>query len=870
MLWARLRAFLRHRLHRSHVERSTDQEIQSYLDMDIEEKVRSGLSPDEARRATLVEFGGIDQVKEEIRDARAGAWVDACVHDTRAAFRTVCRTPAFSCSIVASLALGLGAVIAAIGFLNGMLFRSPSGFASPDSLVRLSIDLQGGTTADEARRLTQGIEGLSGVAAEAGAYVAIGVDDAQSVRASLVSDNFFDVLGVGVLPGRSFRADDDPHVAVIGHQLWTQAFAQAPDVIGRTIRVADVVVEIVGVAPNGFTGLGGGLPGPGLGGSGPTIWLPLRLANRVASAGLGNHVYIGRLDPGADVSAARAQLAVVAKQFAQDRGLADTPRVEIRPLTGIDPIRAVGIIFLVLSIPVAVLAIASVNAAGLLLARASLRGHEIAIRLALGARRGRLVRQLLIESLLLSCAATTLSLPFAHWGLAEATAFFGIPFSIDARLIGIAVLTAAATAVSFGLAPALTVSALRPMRALAGRGNVTPGQVRTRKGLVVAQVALSIGVMAVGTQLVAAFSGVNATRAVDPNHVLMASLDLRQVNIPDDDVRRFYEELVERASKLPDVDAAGAGGLTAFWRFNASGDTSTVVWTADDAPDKGRWYPGGTVVGDLFQVAGARVWQGRTFTRDDHLAMRPQVAVVNRVFAETLFNGAALGQSVRLAPSRQDYLIAVDVTIVGVIEPTWTDDNGATPTRAAIYFPAPLTPDPSLTLYVRTRQPEAVAGQLRHVVRDIDSRVPFLDVATLAERSARAYPESWMAQAAGVLGVLALLLAAFGLAALVSYLVTLRSREIAVRMAIGARPGDVLRMVVMQAMRMAAAGGAIGIPGALIIGQFVRAEFHQALGVDLVLLTTMLMLLVGVAFAASAFPALRASRISPLALLKEQ
>jgi predicted permease len=873
MLWARLRAFFRHRVRRPQVDRSLDREIQSYLQMDIDAKVRSGLSPDAARRGALAEFGGVAQVKEGTRDARAGAWVDALLHDFRAALRTIRRTPAFSCAIVTSLSLGLASMLAAMGFLNGMLFRAPSGVASPDDLVRLAIDLRCGVyscgqlTDDEIERLTRGVEGISGIVAAATANVAIGVGGAESVAANLVSANYFNVLGVRLAAGRAFRAGDDPLVAVIGHQLWKRAFAQDRAIIGRTLRVADAVVEIVGVAPEGFSGISDGLPQPGY--SPPDIWLPLRLASRVASAGRTSLSYVGRLDPGQDATVAQSRLAAAVNLLAKARGLSDSPQVEVRP-TGIDPIRATGIILLVLSIPLAVLAIASVNAGGLLMARASLRGHEIAVRLALGARRSRLVQTLLLEGLILALAATAVAIPLARWGLVHASEFFGVIFAIDTGLLGAALLVAAVTAVGFGLAPALAVSAERPARALAGHSrDLTPRQVRTRKGLVVGQMALSIGLLAIGTQLATAFAAVNATNTVDSDHVLMASFDLRQVNIPDHEAHPFYERLVDRASAIGGVEAVGAGGLTAFWRFNGGTD-NVMVWNPGDAPDRGTWHRSSTVIGDLFQVVGARVTQGRTFTRDDHLSARPRVAVVNRVFADAHFGPSAIGRSVRVATSRNSHAAGADVTIVGIIEPTWTNEDGAAPSRSAIYLPVPLTSDPRLTVYMRTRQPAMVAGKLRSLVNHIDPRVPLLDVSTLAERSSRAYPESWLSRAAGVLGGVGLALAAFGLAALVSCLVTLRAREIAIRMALGARPGEVLRMVVAQALRLSGAGGAVGIPLALIIGQFIRAEFHQALGIDMVPTTISLVLLVAAALGASAFPALRASRVSPLALLKEQ
>jgi hypothetical protein len=219
--WSRLVAFVRHRLGRSRGEQSVARELESYLQLEIDAKIESGLSPEAARRAALAEFGGIGRVREGVRDARAGAWVDAATQDVRAALRTIRRTPAFSCAIVVSLTIGLAAVLAAMGLLNGMFFRPPSGVPSPGDLVRVDIEWRGGRlTQEETQRLTQGVEGLSRIAAEGSAEVAINIAAAESVRASLVSDNFFDVLGVGIAPGRPFGSKHPAEVAVIAHRLW--------------------------------------------------------------------------------------------------------------------------------------------------------------------------------------------------------------------------------------------------------------------------------------------------------------------------------------------------------------------------------------------------------------------------------------------------------------------------------------------------------------------------------------------------------------------------------------------------------------------------------------------------------------------------
>jgi predicted permease len=874
MRWARLRSFVRHRIRSRRAGRAIDRELEAYLQIDIDDRIRSGLSPEEARRRALAELGGAAHVREAVLDARAGAWMDAWRHDLRAAFRAVLRAPAFSFAIVASLALGLGAMLAATSLVNTMLFARPSGVGAPDELTRFSVGFAcgpyscGGLTDTEAIALTARDTGTARIAAEASADVAVSLDTAASIRAGLVSDNFFDVLGVRPALGRPFASTDAPEVAVLSHRLWTRMFAADPAIVGRAIHVADVIVQVVGVAPEAFQGLGTTTARPGQ--TDAEIWLPLRLAARVANAGHTDPTYVARLAHGASADTVRAHLTMVAAQLADARPpRRESLRPDVRPLAP-SRLRTASIVFVVLSIPLAVLAIASINAASLLLARASLRSHENAVRLALGAARARLIRQGLLESLALSFTATALALPLAKAVLGPLSGVIGQPFVLDLRLVGAALLLAVATAAAFGLMPVLTTSAERPARAFAGPSrDIVPRQLRLRAALVVVQVAVSIGLLAVSLQVSSSFAAANATSAVDARHVLMASIDLRQVNMPEDEGRRFYQQVVDRVSALGDVKAAGAGTLTAFWRFNGNDDGSSMVWTLDEAPDKGRWSRSSVAMGDLFQVAGARMSQGRLFTRDEQTAARPRVAIVNRAFADQRLGGVAIGRRVRVGVSK-DYAAAIEVTIVGVIDPTWTDENGATPTRGAIYFPAALASEPRLVIYALTSNPAVVVTQLRDALRRVDGRVPLRDAATLVERTARAYPEGTLADATRALSIVAFALAGFGLAALVSYLVTIRSHEMAVRLALGARPAGLVHMVVRQALRLAMIGGRIGLPLAFIAGQVVRLEFHQAPGIDVPSTVTSLGLLVAVALAASALPAIRASRTSPLALLKEQ
>ena len=885
---SRLTAMVRRWFGRGARDRALDAELESFLQHDIDARIASGLTPAEARRTALAAIGGMQQTREYARDARAGASLDALARDVRYAMRTVRRSPGLSLAVVGSLAVGIGVTVVAYAFINAWLFKDYPGIT--DQKRMLNVELRrlpngrppgnGMNSSEDYQSLRDGLRTLSDVAATTAQRVALQLPEPHSVLGLLVSENYFEVLGARAALGRTFGPDEaqpaNAAVAVISHRLWQQAFDSDSSVIGRPLRVGGQIVQVVGVATPGFAGTT-----VRLGREGPEIWLPLAFAAQVAQDsattlrpdGLS---FIGRLKPGVDSATVLAAAQVVASQRAA--AAASQPgSASVSAVSLIEPRFRARAVLLVMAIPVLVLVIACVNAASLTLARGSRQRRDVAIRLAIGAERGRVVRQLLIENLLLAFMAAIVALPLAWLTLTAASGRLSLSMPIDATVLAWTVLTAATSAVASGLVPAFRVTARAPLQVLSlshGATETTPSESRGKRAMVVAQIALSIGVLVTGTQLITLVEGQGGSGGTEPDRLLMTSFDLDQLRYSPEPAANFYQRLLDATSHLPDAEAVGLARPTSVWTFGrGKGPGSVIVW----APGReGEVVIGGYAGGDLFGAIGLRLLTGRTFTAADRTGP-PRVAVVNQAFADGLPDRRAIGQTVRVATWRRQSgkeaeAEAREVTIVGVVESAgergYTRDGSAV---GKVYVPSPLGPEPALTLYVRSRgTADAVAPAVREAVNRIDPRVPIAEMGSLASFNERSMgPSHWLTRMSALLGVIALLLAAAGLFATASYAVTQRAREFAIRIALGADPRSLLLLVLIQSMRTVSIGFLIGGTVALGVSRLLAAQFPGAHGIDVAAFGQACALLITVMLVASAIPAMRASRVDPVANLKD-
>ena len=817
-----------------------------------------------------------------------GHMFNGLMQDVRYAFRVLTAAPGFSFGVIGSLTLGIAANAAAFAFINAMFLRTLPGIEA--SVVRVVLCrwtqhgncLPQSTWYDDYRALRTSMRSVPDLSARVQSRVAGRIrGGAQTLRAAFVSPNYFDVFGTQLPLGRGFTpAETAEPVAVISHGVWTRQFQQDRSILGEFIDIGPVAVRIVGVTPDDFLGLTRA-------GDGRDVWLPFGVMQAATTPmrespfevsrvpGQFYIEYAGRLAPEASLQEAYAEAEVVSASLAsrnaagRGRPGARVSRYANRDWTT-DKLLEVSAA--IMPLPLLVLGIACLNAASLLLARATYRLRETTVRLALGATRWRVTRYVLIESGVLALAAGVCSIPLTVWTIRAAAPVMPMSIPIDWRVLAFTAAIAAVAAVLFGFLPALRASS-RTLALGSSRpgdsGGVAP---RLRHALVLVQVAGSLGLLATGTQSVSAVSALMATTgADDPERLLLASFDLDHLKMAPERGRDFYRQLVDRVSRMPQVEAAGLAPATGLWTFGRGmGDTAVFVWRPEDEPKKGNVYLGGYAGGALFDAVGLQVVQGRGFQPED-VTERPRVAVVNQPLAEQMFGGSSvLGRTVRVSATRRPEE-GVDVQIVGVIEPTIERSYSAKPVPA-LYVPAPLEYEPALTLYVRSRTPlSGLVPELRQAVAAIDPRVPFVDLSSLRTRmEERNLEERILAIGATLLGGIALVLATAGLYGLFSFIVSLRQREIGVRMALGAEPAAVTRMVLRQAMRLALWGSAIGAAVALVAGAIVNANIHGTPSIDpLMFLGSAAILLVAM-LAAGFIPARRAARVDPIVVLRQE
>lgn len=830
------------------------------------------------------------------RSRSTAGWVDTVALDIRYACRSLSSSRSYAVWVVGSLAIGMAVTIASLAVLNALLLLPFPGVTEQRQLVRVSMLRNCGrpdcwirmSSPADYEMVGERLTGVRGVAAYAVADVTGALPDARAMRGVLASPNYFEVLGVRPVLGRTFSALDAEaraRVAVIAHRMWMREFEGDPAVIGRSIRVGDEFVQVVGVAPDRFVGVDRPRPTGGrrMGlGRPPDVWLPMWLRGRVLPRTGAAQVepepayeLVGRLDEHAGLAQLQAEAAALARGLAASKGQdADGARADVQRVWRVNPRHwSIGIA-VVMPIPLLVLAIACLNAASLMLARGSQRRREFAIRLAIGAGRGRIVRQLIIESSMLSLAAAAVAVPIAWWGLRLASVPFDMPVPLDATVLALTVLTAAGTAVAFGLVPAVRLSARQPAGTLvssAARSDAVPGQSRVRRALVVAQVALSFALLATGSQLVSTVRSEAVSAGTPPERLLIARFDLGPLRLRTAEAEAFYRALLAGVSRMPGVEAAGVARHTSVWTFGHGAATASLtVWRSFDGPVEGRAIAGGFAGGGLFDAVGLRTLEGRGFVEADRRPW-PQVAVVNTTAAKAL-DGPPVGTVVRVAAGSGDFASSTEVRIVGVVEAAIEPrlERGDTP-APRLYLPSPIEPEPSLSLYARTTgEAAALAPSVRGLVGRLDPRVPIQEIGTLADFNERSYEtQLWLARAASVLGTIGLLLATAGLYGVSSYVVAMRSRELAIRMAVGAAPRTILAMMLRQSMQVAVIGLLAGGGAAVAASQWVQSEYHGILGIDAAVLGTSIALFILAMFVASAVPAARASRVDPVEYLRD-
>jgi predicted permease len=892
--WFTLPLRLKSIFRRGRVEQELDEELQFHLERRIEEGVADGLSPEEARLQALRAMGGLDQRKEEIRDARSVHWLTDFLDDLRYAIRSLGRAPGLTAFVVVTIALGIGMAAGTFSMVDALIFR-PYPVLHPGRIVTLA-----GTTRDGAfeqfsyreyldlRDHTRTYDGvIANLDMQAVAFAAEPGATPRVRGVVLVSGNYFRVLGVEPRVGRAFRDDEDvvpgrDAVVVLGPAFWRRDFAADPSVVGRTVVLNGRPFTVVGVAPESFPGMGTF--------SHPDLYVPFAMAP-VFSTDLQKNFFEDRDDRELTVRArlksdvplgqARNEIATLAKQFETQypnlsRGRGASVYTQFQSRTIEDDNWKFGVVFVILAF--AVLLVACTNVAGLLLSRARSRTREIAVRLAIGAGRSRIVRLLLAESLVLAAlgglVGVAIGYALVQWLQSKQNIVFEtdlpmtVPMQMDTRVLLATLALAGLSAVLCGLAPALQSTRTDLVKGLKSADVDLPGRKRLwgRNVLVVAQVAASLMLLTASFLMARSFerSMLEGT-GFAKDHLLMVQFDPRLVQYDAAQTKRFYERLVAGVRDGMGVERAA---LTQSVPFGQDGfDFITFVPEGFEMPRDRASFSSmtGAVDEAYFGTMGIPILRGRGFLATDK-DDAPRVAVVNEAFAKHYWpNADPVGRRIRLGSA-----LGAPVEIVGVAR-TIKYQSGSDSHTDFVYVPLTQHPVARMTLLVRSSgDPLDLVPAVRDVVRRLDPNLPMMQT--------RAYEDLYLNQAVygpniaidlvGMMGLVGLVLAVAGLYGLVAYNVSRRTREIGIRMALGARRSDVLRLVMGKGLVLVAIGTVFGIALGYGVERLMNAMLFNAGGVDVLVYLVVVPGMILVTMAAAYVPARRAARIAPTLALR--
>ncbi len=884
-------------LRRSKMEREMEEEMRFHLDRQTEKNVRAGMSPREARRDAVLRFGGIEGWKADSREEARPRRLEELAQDLRYGLRSLAKSPGFTVIAVLTLALGIGANTALWSVFDRVLLR-PLPLAHADRLMMLwETDRDTGTTREPSSvpdflDFRAGAQRFEKLAAFAGAEVNLTPLRGEPTRLAAleVSHGYLELLGTQPLLGRAFREEDDrpgsPRVALLGESLWRRLFSRDPAVLGRTVRLDDQPTTVIGVVPDaaGFGSLqvlsaadySRSFADRGRD-TQVEIWLPLQPDPETSPRDTHPLFVLGRLAPGASRDAAQREMAAIAadleRQYPSNkaRGAFVEPFSEVvfgpvRPALSV-LLGAVGLVLLV----------ACANLANLLFARGTVRLREVAVRTALGAGRARLARQFLVEGSLLSAAGVALGLLFARLGLRLLIALApgGVPrlaeASLDGRVLVLTLGVSLLVALAVGWLPALQArgadlqSTLKGQEGPGATGDLGSG--RWRAVLVVGELALAVTLLAGAGLLMRSFWLLRQTDpGFDPRGVVKAEFQLPATRYPADfahwpnwpEQRRFFDQITARALALPGVESAAVAASHPLDR----GFTNSfyVVGRKEEARD---WPeisirqvdPG------YFETLRIPLLGGRRFLPSDG-PNDPAVLLINEEAARRFFSGREpLGQKIAFWGTER--------TIVGIVR----DERFHGLTEAAppaAYAPLAQVPARGGSLLVRVQgDPETILPAVRAAIRKVDPELAVFGAerltVTLGESVAK---QRFTLQLVATFAALTLLLALLGVYGVLSYRVAQRTAEIGIRMALGAAPASVVRLVVRQGMRLALLGLALGLVGALAVTRFLASLLYGIGTNDPPTFAAVIALVFGTSLLASWLPARRATKGGPMAALR--
>jgi macrolide transport system ATP-binding/permease protein len=872
---------------RRRLEADLNEELRSHLEMAVELNLGKGMNAEDARREALRSFGGIEQTKENYRDQRGLPMIETTLEDLRFGLRMLRRSPGFSILAILCLTLGIGANAAVFSWVEGILFRPYPAVTHQEQLLALTGTARGesgptGTSWPDLLDLERNCTLIDSfiVTKIMGTTLSIG-DRAEVTTGSIVSANYFDAIGVHPILGRGFEPGEDSGrnahpVTVISYQLWQGRFKGDPQIIGKTQRLNNVVHTIVGVAPEGFYGTFVGWA--------MQFWVPASMEETFEAGGYKLEdrgarwieAYV-RLKPGVTLSEAQQEISAAAKRLETD--YPDTNRgrgIKLWPLWQ-TPFNNAGTLLptleIMLAVVVFVLFIACANVGNLLLVRSFARRHEMTVRLAIGAGRSRLLKQLLTEGLILSAFGAAGGLLVAYWCRHALVLLFParggvamhLPGEIDWRVLALSAGVCLIATLLLGLVPALQTGKIDLAGALkADSAGVVGGGGRAwlRSGLVVMQVSLSF-VLLVGAGLL--LESLQKIRNISPgfstHEVLDTAVVLASAGYDAQRAQTFQDELLNRVKALPGVESAAFARMTPL-SYGSFSSSPIAVDGYQPPPEEQPTVEYNEVGPDYFTTMGIPLVSGREFTRaDDEKAAL--VAVVNETMAARYWRGRnPIGERVQVKGRW--------MRVIGVAKDSKYESVREAP-KPFFYVPRRQNFTVGAGLYIRTPQsPETMAAVLTREVHALDANLALYEVITLQEQLDRSTsPQQVAVTLVGTLGGLALLLATIGLYGVMSYAVSESTRELGLRMALGASASNLLRLVLSRGLALTAGGVALGVAVALGLTRLLGNLLYQVSPRDPLAFGSAFVVMIIASLAACCLPAWRATRTDPARALRE-
>ena len=863
-------------------------ELRSHLEMAVELNLEKGMTPEDARREAFRGLGGVEQTKELYRDQRGLPMIETALQDLRFGFRMLRRAPGFSILAILCLTLGIGANAAVFSWIEGILFRPYPLVADQERLLAITgtargevghtyiswpdlLDLQKSSTLIDSFIVTK----ITGTTLSLG-------DRAERTTGSIVSANYFDAIGVHPILGRAFEPGEDTGrnahpVTVISYQLWKGRFKGDPAIIGKTQRLNGTEHTIVGVAPEGFLGT--------FVGWGMQFWVPASMEETFEAGGYKLEdrgarwieAYI-RLKPGVTLEQAQQEMSAIAKRLETDYPASNRGRgIQLWPLWQTPFNNAhtlLPTLGIMLAVVVFVLLIACANVGNLLLVRSFARRHEMTVRVAVGANQGRLLQQLITEGLILSALAATGGLLVAHWCRHALVLLFParggvamtLPGEIDWRVLALSAGVCLSCTVLLGLVPAIQTGKIdlagalkSEMAGVIGGGH---GKSWLRSGLVVVQVSLSFLLLVAAGLLLQSLQQI---RSANPGFstlgVLITAVDLRSAGYDPQHAKNFQDELIERVQALPGVESTAFARSTPL-DYGSFSSSPIAVDGYQAPPDEQPAIEYNEVDPGYFATIGIPLLSGREFTRADN-ETAALVAVVNDVMAAQCWRGSdPIGKRLQVKGEWRQ--------VVGVAKVSKYQSVRENP-KPFFYVPLRQNFSVGADLNIRTRLPaETVATALAREVHALDANLAPYEVISLQEQMDRSTaPQRVAVTLLGVLGGLALLLATVGLYAVMSCSVSQSTHEMGLRMALGARASDLLRLVISHGLALAAGGMVLGAVVALASTRLLGYLLYKVSPRDPLAFASAFVVMTVAALAACFRPAWRATRTDPARALRD-